>query len=221
MKILNKDTVEFSNSDIADLETVAYGGNPNPHETLFNSAGLPASPFTENPPKTTDAESPIQLLSMQNDKDGKDYVMSNGSIINKEVLLNLCHVRRSGYIFQITPTNPKAIPSPLTFRAYIPAEWKAFTVETVMHYNYLNTTELTATEQKGMAVDAAMRLEYQNGKISPSELKGAATSGKRVEATETNKDGKRFATFKVPVDGSWIIVSEAGKAAEFEKINRY
>jgi len=184
VKVLGKDTVEFSHPDIADLETVAYAENPNPHETLFNSAGLPASPFTVNPSKNSDPQPSVQLLTLE----GKDGV-----------IMSLCHVRRSGYVFQLLPKNAKAPSVPITVQAYIPSEWKGFEVEVVA------------------------RLEYLDAQLTPSERKGfdLKAGGKRLESTETNKDGKRFATIKVPADGSWIIVSEVGWAADFRKVNRF
>ena len=49
VKLIGKNTVEVSHPDIKELESVAYGINSNPHETLFNSAQLSASPFDVNP----------------------------------------------------------------------------------------------------------------------------------------------------------------------------
>ncbi len=162
------DAAEFVQGDVADLETVAYGDNPNPHETLFNSAGLPASPFTVNPVTSAlfdgDAAclAPPQLLGLQDAKVG--------------VVLHISHVRRSGYVFQPKPKGNDKTAAPVTVQAYIPAEWKGFEVE---------------------------------------------AGGKRLEVTTTTKDGTRFITFNAPMDETWIIVAEAGKAAGFRNINRF
>jgi sialate O-acetylesterase len=168
VKVTGKDTVEVSHPDIADPETVAYADNPNPHETLFSSAGLPASPFTVNSTVPAiwagqaAASAPPQLLSLQDATAG--------------AVLNVAHVRRSGYVFQPRSKDGKALSAPVAVQAYIPAEWKAFEVE---------------------------------------------AAGKALDVKETTKEGKRFVTFNAPGDGSWIIVAEAGKAAEFRKINRF
>lgn len=157
VKIIGKDTAEISSPNIANIETVAYADNSNPHETLFNSDGLPASPFTVNPPATPDPKPTIQLLTPQGEA---------------RAAFHICHVRRTGYVFQ--PRGKGTTPVPV--QAYIPTEWKGF--------------EVTA-------------------------------GGQHVDAVEADKDGVKFATFNAPVDGSWIIVAEAGKAADFQKVNRF
>ena len=47
------------------------------------------------------------------------------------------------------------------------------------------------------------------------------TGGQLIKAIEITEDGNRFAIFEVPLDGTWIIVAEIGKAEKFRKINRY
>ena len=168
VKLTGKDTVEISHPEIPDLETVSYGESQNPHETLFSSSGFPASPFTVNPVTgplfAGDAacSAPPQLLQQEK---------------NLEVILNICHVRRSGYIFQPKLKDGKTAPhAPVTVQAYIPAEWKSFEVE---------------------------------------------IGGKRLEVKDTVKEGVRYVIFDAPMDGTWSIVAEAGKAAELRKINRF
>ena len=179
VKVMGKDTVELSHPDIANLEMVAYGENINPHETLFNSAGLPASPFTVNMVKGSDPQPRCEILSMPG-KDAKSPIKTS-----------LCHVRRSGYVFQIVGKekddpgllakagengDSQKISASVPVQAYIPAEWKGFEVE---------------------------------------------AGGKKLDVTETTKDATRFVTFNAPVDGTWIIVAESGKAVEFRKVNRF
>jgi sialate O-acetylesterase len=114
VKIVAPDTIEVTHPDIAAPATVGYGEHPNPHETLFNSAGLPASPFTVNAATGKEEPSPISLLAITAKSGGTD--------------MQLCHVRRSGYVFQLKATG-KDKPAPATLRAWIPAEWKGFEVE--------------------------------------------------------------------------------------------
>ncbi len=185
VKVVSKDTVEFSHPEIAVLETVAYAENVNPHETLFNSGGLPASPFTVNPQKARDNPPPFEMLTIV-DKDGQDRGMKFDSL-----MISLAHVRRGGYVFQVVPKekdDPGLLAKPgeegevknatetVTVKAYIPAEWNGYEVE---------------------------------------------SWGKRVAVTETTKDGAKFVTFDAPADWSWIIIAEAGKTADFRKVNRY
>jgi sialate O-acetylesterase len=168
VKIIGKDSIEVSHPDIAVLETVAYAQNSNPHETLFSGAGLPASPFVVNSvvgaiwAGHAAASAPPQLLTLQDATTG--------------AIMNIAHVRRSGYVFQPRSKDNKALSAPAAMLAYIPAEWKGFEVE---------------------------------------------AAGKPLEVKETTKDGRKFVTFNAPGDGSWIIVAETGKAAEFRKINRF
>ncbi len=180
VKVLGKDTVEFSHPDIADLEMVSYGENANPHETLFNSGGLPASPFVVNSINGRDPPLPYEILSLQ------------GIEKTSPIRVSLVHVRRSGYVFQLVGKESydpamlmkpgqddeqvKASTALVSVQAYIPAEWKGFEVEAL---------------------------------------------GKKLDTTETTTSGARFATFNAPLGMTWIIVAEAGKAAEFRKINRY
>lgn len=185
VKVVSKDTVEFSHPDIVDLETAVYGENINPHETLFNSGALPASPFTVNFVKGRDAASPFEILRIV-DKDGKERGLTVDGF-----MVSLPHVRRSGYVFQVVPKekdDPAMLAKPgeegdmgkmkgmAMMKAYIPAEWKGFEVE---------------------------------------------SGGKPLEVTESSEDGAKFVSFNAPMDLSWVIVAEAGKAADFRKVNRY
>lgn len=112
--VVGKDTIEVAHPDIAEPVTVAYAEHPNPHETLFNSAGLPASPFTHQGANVKDEPSPVPLLKIS---EGKGATMQ------------LCHVRRDGYVFQLKPSEAKTKPGPVTMQAWIPAEWPGFEVE--------------------------------------------------------------------------------------------
>ena len=123
VKLVDKDTVEVSNPEIKELEGVCYGVNMNPHETLFNSAGLPASPFDVNPKVTVlyagDASIIPPLLLR--------VVKPAGASVS------LAHVRRGGYVFQQVGKGGNnsylKAEGPSTVEAFIPAEWKGFEVE--------------------------------------------------------------------------------------------
>jgi sialate O-acetylesterase len=209
VKVLGKDTIEFSHSDLADLQTVAYGQNApgNPHETLFNSVGLPASGFAVNPVKGVfDRSAPYQILSID-----KNDLAKSATV--KEAMLSLAHVRRHGYVFQIVgkekvdfalqPIKEKVdahmetSTATIPVTAYIPAEWKDF--------------EVVAGEKD--------IIWWENGNIfSKGQVKAGWTPLKTVETT---KNGARFVTFDSPVDQTWVIVAEAGHAEEFRKIHRF
>ncbi len=172
VKLVGKDTIEVSHPDIKDLESVSYGVNMNPHETLFNSAKLPASPFDVHP----------KIVEAIFAYDKACLVPPLLLRIMKPVgaAVNLAHVRRGGYVFQqigkgANNSHLKA-EGPSTVEAYIPAEWKGFEVE---------------------------------------------IGGKPLKVAESTTDGNKFVTFDIPTDGTWVIVAEKGKAADFSKVNRF
>jgi sialate O-acetylesterase len=210
VNVTGKDTIECSSPDLSSLDTVAYGEYVNPHETLFNSAGLPASPFVLNPYTGYPPASPYDIASFL---DGQKAVrqLTNGVI--KGGTIDMAHVRRTGYVFKITGQEPldlalKPIPGASTpnigdstatvpMLAYIPAEWQGYEVVTGDKWGWDGHT--------GIAICTGLK----------------AKGGKVLEATETPKNGAKFITFNAPVDGTWIIVAEKGKAADFAKVNRY
>jgi sialate O-acetylesterase len=212
VNVTGKDTVEFSSPNISELAGVAYAENVSPHETLFNSEGgkaaLPASPFTTipisggTPPK-------FRIVSMVGET-GWDHVLNNAVVKNAHI--SLAHLRRSGYVFQIigqetldngmrpiAQTTPDLTTSSASVpvMAYIPAEWKGYEVVMGDKYDVRDVGGFTVS--KGLV----------------------KTGGKPIEATETDKDGAKFVTFNAPVDSTWVIVAETGKAADFAKVNRY
>ena len=211
VNIIGKDTIECSSPDITELSGIAYSENVNPHETLFNSEGgkiaLPASPFTTVPLSGGTAPK-FRILSMVGET-GWDHVLNNDVVKNAHI--SLAHVRRSGYVFQIigqevldNSMRPIANPTPdLTQNsamtpvvAYIPAEWKGYEV-------------VTGDKNDLRAVNGAL---IWRGVI--------ATGGKPIDATESDKDGAKFVTFNAPVNSTWVIVAEKGKAKDYAKINR-
>jgi len=211
VNITGKDTVEFSSPDIPDLAGIAYSENVNPHETLFNSEGgkiaLPASPFTTIPISGGTVPK-YKIVSMVGET-GWDHVLNNDVVKNAHI--SLAHVRRSGYVFQIigqetldngmrpiTQTTPDLaqISASVPVVAYIPAEWKGYEVVTG------NKNDLRSVN--GFSVWGGV----------------VATGGKALTTTESSKDGAKFITFNAPVNSTWVIVAEKGKAADYAKINR-
>lgn len=138
VKLLDASTVEASHPDITDLETVAYAAHPNPHETLFNSAGLPASPFTVNGTKTRDKEPTLAMVKRLGTE--------------PEVNLHVAHVRREGYVFSVR--KDKSPSAPYRVQAYIPAEWKSYGVES--DGKALAVEELTKDGQRFVTFDATL-----------------------------------------------------------------
>ncbi|WP_309385520.1 hypothetical protein [Cerasicoccus frondis] len=114
VEVINQDTIKVSHPDIADVAIIAYGDAVNPLETLFNSAGLPASPFTENFADLGRYKEPDQPFNLVE------------PLEKTKANLGIGHVRRDGYSFDLTG---KKTPD-VQVKAYIPAEWPNFTVQT-------------------------------------------------------------------------------------------
>ena len=57
----------------------------------------------------------------------------------------------------------------------------------------------------------------------PAEWNGyeVLVGGKPATAAESQKDGNIYLTFDVASGTGWTIVAEKGKAAEFQKVNRF
>lgn len=114
VKQVDANTLECSHPDIAEVQAAVYGSNPNPHETLFNSAGLPASAFALNPNNLVfrDPKPAIQLVALEGGKS----------------TLCVTHTRREGYVFQIKASKDGGS-GPCTVKAFVPEEWKGCEVE--------------------------------------------------------------------------------------------
>ncbi|WP_269539245.1 hypothetical protein [Cerasicoccus fimbriatus] len=114
VEVINTDTIKVSHPDITDVAVIAYGEASNPLETLFNSAGLPASPFSK---------AFKDLGRFKESSDAPDIV----KLMEKaKVNLGIGHVRRDGYSFDVTG---KKTPD-VQVQAYIPAEWTNVAVQT-------------------------------------------------------------------------------------------
>jgi sialate O-acetylesterase len=148
------DTIEISHPDIPDIGTVAYGESVNPLETLFNSDGLPASPFTVNP-----------VLGQPRDLGNAPQLLSMDAGTGEKTKLHIAHVRRTGYVFSVLGPNRKdderegaeikksnvngGSATGVKIQAYIPAEWKGYEIEN-------KGTKITATDSTKDGVHMAV-----------------------------------------------------------------
>ena len=114
VKVLDQNTIQLSSSHVPEIGAIAYGENPNPHETLFNSDRLPASPFKvgEFPKQSkVDAPSPVLLTNL-----------------NTKTDMHIAHVRRDGYVFRLVHKKEEATGT-CKIQAYIPKEWTGWELE--------------------------------------------------------------------------------------------
>ncbi len=96
------------------LDRVSYGMSPNPHETLFNSDGLPASPFNRRFTSTRPQNMPSEFPLIQQEE-------NKGAV-------SILHVRRGGYRFEIRTRNRRDTGTSIVL-LWVPEEWQAIRVE--------------------------------------------------------------------------------------------
>lgn len=110
VEIINEDTIQVSHPEVAAPALIAYANAINPHETLFNSAGLPASPFSQTSK---------DLGNLRDPKSESELV----KIVNNpaKASIHMAHFRRNGY--QIEPRARRAKDQIAEVQAYIPSEW--------------------------------------------------------------------------------------------------
>ncbi len=111
VKVIDARTIEIEHPDDVEISGVGYGNSPNPHETLFNSAGLPLSPFAQGLQKV--------FFDGQFDRVRLVTVEDGGK---EPIHINIPHVRREGYIFNFAWL-PKEAPAVRRVRALISNEW--------------------------------------------------------------------------------------------------
>ncbi|MGE9290977.1 MAG: sialate O-acetylesterase, partial [Puniceicoccales bacterium] len=114
VRLINEDTIECSHPSVPDPVFLVYGKAENPHETLFNSDGIPATTFYLN-------ESGITLKK----SDQANKIVSFESNPAKGSL-HLQHVRRDGYIFELRKNKKRYDLS--VARAWVPDEWEGVEV---------------------------------------------------------------------------------------------
>jgi len=109
VKVIDPATVEVSHPEIAEIKTIAYGVAPNPHETIFNSAGLPASPLRVN------------VGRIPHGAQGPGMVRPAGES-RRAATLSVAHVRRDGYVFRLLKRRGSG-DATVTVQAYVSGEW--------------------------------------------------------------------------------------------------
>ena len=122
VKVADGSTIECTNAAVSEPKSVSYACNVNPHETLFNSEGLPASPFVTIEGEGGPAPSP----STKAGKDEPSAVIVKIVANPAEAELHLAHVRRDGYVFEFRKAK---VTGKVTVQAYVPAEWSGFEVQ--------------------------------------------------------------------------------------------
>ncbi len=116
--VTSRDAIEISHPDVSEIAAIGYAVNDNPHETLFNSAGFPASPFKlhmDRIPWSGQAKG-MPLVALENSAAAKTTV-------------SVTHVRRGGYAFQLLAKRGAPQGGAVKLRAWLPAEWRAWIVE--------------------------------------------------------------------------------------------
>lgn len=114
VRVVNESTIECSHPEISNPLFLAYGKAVNPHETVFNSDGLPASTFFLNESDVT-----LQKIREQAKIVRFESNPAQGS-------LHLQHVRRDGYIFELRKNKKRYDLS--VARAWVPTEWQGVEV---------------------------------------------------------------------------------------------
>ncbi len=118
VEVTGADTIEVSHPEVSEITAVGYAVNDNPHETLFNSEGFPASPFKEK----------MERLPWSGHAGGTRLVALDDSSLTRPEI-SITHVRRGGYVFQLIGGRGGPQDAQATVRAYIPEEWTAYVVE--------------------------------------------------------------------------------------------
>ncbi|PTY02553.1 hypothetical protein DB346_08375 [Verrucomicrobia bacterium LW23] len=125
VKVLGPNTLELSSAQVPEPKGAAYAANSNPHETIFNSDGLPASPFVV---KGEDTEQPRTERGKRGAAGEPSAAIVRVEANPAKADLHLQHVRRDGYVLEFRAA--KAAPGDkVTVLAYVPAEWSEAQVE--------------------------------------------------------------------------------------------
>jgi sialate O-acetylesterase len=107
-QIEGTDTLVFSDPSIPAPDNIYYAWAQNPHDTLFNSDGLPAYPFRLKAANDRSEPSPISMVTIVSQVDPK-------------AVLHLSDVHRYAYVFSFLD-NKKGAGSN-TVKVYLPKEW--------------------------------------------------------------------------------------------------
>ena len=110
VKVVDGKTLEISHPKGENIDSLGYAINRNPHETIFNSEGLPATPFEYNIGRIPYQPTGPKLITLAGEKKGRGK-------------LSIAHVREQGYRFQIVPVRGTNKKQALTVSAFIPKAW--------------------------------------------------------------------------------------------------
>lgn len=106
--IQGTDTVTLSDPAVPDPVTVFYAENNNPHETLFNSEGMPAYAFHFKTGPAIRDKPTLMLASVD-------------KLTDPKTTLHISDVHRYAYVVGFETGH--AVPGPNTAKCYIPKEW--------------------------------------------------------------------------------------------------
>lgn len=137
-------TVEVTHPDGAEIVAIGYAETANPHETLVNSAGLPASSFRINCGRVPYLSKAPGMVRQVGPKE------SRGT-------MSLAHVRRDGYVFKLM--NGKApVGTTVTVDAFVSSEWDG--VEVVSGGKPIAAELKTIDGQKFATFEAPVKGEW-------------------------------------------------------------
>lgn len=112
VEVVSEDTLVLSHPEVEEITALGYAVNQNPHETLFNSAGFPASPFRWRMSRIPwSGHVQGDLLGFQPDTEEK-------------ATYNLGHLRRGGYVFQFMKGRNTPDGQQVAVEAYLSPEWE-------------------------------------------------------------------------------------------------
>ena len=106
--IQGTDTLIFSDPAVPDPQNLFYACASNPHETLFNSEGMPAYSFHLKDIPVPREKAPFELASV-------------GTLTDPKAQLHISDVHRYAYVVGFENGHPT--PGPNTIKCYIPKEW--------------------------------------------------------------------------------------------------
>ena len=108
--VTGKDNISISHPDGEDIASIGYAMNRNPHETLFNSEGLPATPFEHNIGRIPYNPTGPRLITFEGEKKGRGK-------------FSLAHVRENGICFQMVPVRGTNKELAITAKIMLPKAW--------------------------------------------------------------------------------------------------
>ncbi len=143
VEMMDERTLALSHPAVPRVVEAGYAVNQNPHETLFNGAGLPASPFRWNMGRLPWAA-----------RAGGESLVSVKVEGDAQPVLNLAHVRREGYAFQLLL--PRGGPKDLRAEVVvgIPAEWESWEIRS--KGRAVESLEVSGDGRKQVTFEAAV-----------------------------------------------------------------